>query len=169
MLNPQDALTEGNLAAALLESGRTDEALEHIRKALALDPEFADAHNMLGIILARAGRLDEGVEHLQKAVANTPDSLEYRFNLGRVLAARHSFAEAIPQFEKAVELSGGNESQALEMLAAMYAEVGRFRDAAQTARRALAVAERENDGAHAQVLRARIAAYEAQPGGGGKL
>jgi len=161
-LNPKDALTESNLAAALIQSGRTDEALDHIRKALGLDPEFSDAHNMLGIVLARAGKLDDAVGHLQKAVSNTPDSLEYRFNLGRVLAARHSFAEAIPQFEKAVELSGGNEPQSLEMLAAMYSELGRFPEAAQTARRALAIAEREKDVTHSQVLRTRIASYEAQ-------
>ena len=166
-LNPKDPLTESNLAATLLQSGRTDEAIEHIRKALELDPEFADAHNMLGIVLARAGKLDDAVEHLRKAVSNTPDSLEYRFNLGRVLAARHSFAEAAPELEKAVELSGGNEPQSLEMLAAMYSELGRFAEAAQTARRALAIAERENDVARSQALRTRIAYYEAQRDGAG--
>jgi Flp pilus assembly protein TadD len=100
-------------------------------------------------------------------VSNTPDSLEYRFNLGRVLAARHSFAEAAPELEKAVELSGGNEPQSLEMLAAMYSELDRFAEAAQTARRALAIAERENDVARSQALRTRIAYYEAQRDGAG--
>jgi Flp pilus assembly protein TadD len=164
-LNPKDPATECNLAASLIEAGRTDEAVDHIRKALELDPEFSDAHNMLGIVLARAGKLDDAVGHLQRAVSNTPDSIEYRFNLGRVLAARHSFAEAIPQFEKAVELSGGNEPQSLEMLAAMYGEVGRFSDAAQAARRALTIAVRENDAARSKALRARIAYYEAQSAG----
>jgi Flp pilus assembly protein TadD len=161
-LNPKDPVTESNLAATLLQDGRTDDAVEHIRKALDLDPDFADSHNMLGIVLARAGKLDEAVEHLRKAVANTPDSLEYRFNLGRVLAARHSFAEAVPQLEKAIELSGGNEPQSLEMLAAMYAELGRFAEAAQTARRALAIAEREKDAARSQMLQARISIYESK-------
>jgi Flp pilus assembly protein TadD len=161
-LNPKDVLTAGNLAASLLETGHTDEALEYIRKALDLDPDFADAHNMLGIVRARAGRLDEAVAHLEKAVALTPDSPDYRFNLGRFLAARHSFAEAIPQFEKAVELSGGDEPLSMEMLAAVYAEVGRFAEATQTGRRALAVATTHNDAALAQELRSRIACYESQ-------
>ena len=161
-LDPNNALAEGNLAAALVQAGRTDEAVDHVNKALQLDPELADAHNLLGIIVARAGRLDDAVAHLEKAVAVTPDSLEFRFNLGRVLAARHSFAEAIPQFEKAVELSGGQEPQSLVMLAAMYSEVGRFPDAAQTARRALDLAVRENDDTLAQTLRDRIADYESR-------
>jgi tetratricopeptide (TPR) repeat protein len=161
-LNPTDVLTEGNLATSLLETGQTDEALEHIRKALELDPDFADGHNMLGIILARVGRLDDAVAHLEKAVALTPNSTEYRFNLGRILAARHSFAEAIPQFEKAVALTGGNEPQSLEMLAAMYAEVGHFSEAAQTARRALEIAARQNEVGLSEELRHRIAYYESQ-------
>ncbi len=162
-LNPNDALTEGNLATSLLESGQTDEAIAHIRKALELDPNFADGHNMLGIILARGGRFDDAVAHLDKAVVLVPDSPEYRFNLGRVLAARHSFTEAIPQFEKAVELTGGNEPQSIEMLAAMYAELGHYSEAAQTARRALEIASRQNDAALSEELRNRIAAYESQP------
>jgi tetratricopeptide (TPR) repeat protein len=161
-LNPKDALTEGNLAASLLETGQTDEAVDHIRKALEIDPDFDDAHSMLGIILARAGKLDDAVAQLQKAVSLTPDSIEFRFNLGRVLAARHSFAEAVPQFEKAVELSGGNEPQSLQMLAAMYGELGRFSEAAQTARRALAIATSLNDGALAQELHSKIDYYESQ-------
>ena len=163
-LNPKDVLTEGNLAASLLESGQTDEAIAHIQKALELDPDFADAHNMMGIILGRAGNLDEAVAQLQKAVALVPDFPEYHFNLGRVLAARHSFAEAIPEFEKAVALWGGNEPQSLKILAAVYAEVGRFADAAATARKALAASSTQNDGALSQELRARIAYYESQEG-----
>jgi len=160
-INPKNAIAQSNLAAALIESGRTDDAVEHIRKALEIDPEFSDAHNILGIVLARAGRLDDAVAHLEKAAANTPDSVEYQFNLGRILAARHSFEQAIPHFEKAVELSGGRETQSLELLAAMYSELGRFAEAAQTARRALEVATRENNVQLVQVLRARIAQYES--------
>jgi len=161
--SPANALAEGNLAAALLETGRSEEAVGHIRKALELDPDFADAHNMLGIVLARAGRLDDGVAHLEKAVTLNPDSLEYRFNLGRVLAARHSFAQAIPHLEKAAELSQGQEPQSLELLAAMYSEVGRFKDAARVARQAMELARQANDSQLAATLRARVAYYESQP------
>ena len=161
-IDPKNAVAEGNLAAALIEVGRTDEALSHINKALELDPDFADAHNLLGLVLARAGRLESGVAHLEKAVTLSPDSLEFRFNLGRVLAAQHSFAQAIPQFEKAVELSGGHELHSLDMLAAMYSEVGRFSDAARVARRALDLATQEDENSVAQRLRARIAYYESQ-------
>jgi len=163
-LNANDVVMEGNLAASLLETGQTNEAVDHIRRALELDPDFADGHNMLGIVLARAGKLEESVAHLQQAVSLVPDSPEYHFNLSRFLAAAHRFPEAIPECEKAVELWGGNEPQSLTMLAAMYSEVGRFSEAAQTARRALALASAQNDADLSQQLRARIAYYESQAG-----
>jgi tetratricopeptide (TPR) repeat protein len=162
VIRPANAMAQSNLAAALIEKGQTDAAVEHIRKALEADPEFADAHNMLGIVLARAGKLDEAVTHLEKAVTNTPDSPEYRFNLGRILAAQGRFADAIPHLEQAVKLSGGAEPQSLEMLAAMYAEVGQFAQAAAVARRALDLAVQTNNYDTAQRLRSRIAAYEAR-------
>src|SRR5579872_3408242 len=165
-LDPKDVVTEGNLAASLLEIGQTDEALAHIRRALELDPDFADAHNMLGIVLARIGKLDEGIGHLQQADSLAPESPEYHFNFCRLLAAGHRFPEAIPECEKAVELWGGNETQSLAMLAAMYSEVGRFSDAAQTARRALSLASAQNDVSLSQKLRAKIAYYESQVSAG---
>ncbi|HTQ56685.1 MAG TPA: tetratricopeptide repeat protein [Bryobacteraceae bacterium] len=159
-IRPANAMAQSNLAAALIEKGQTDQAVAHIETALEADPDFADAHNMLGIILGRAGRLDEGIAHLEKAVARTPDSPEYRFNLGRLLAARGRFADAIPHFEQAVKLSGGQEPQSLEMLAAMYAEVGRFAQAAEVARHALEIAERNKNTEMEERLIPRIADYE---------
>jgi tetratricopeptide (TPR) repeat protein len=164
-IKPVDAMAQSNLAAALIEAGRTDEAVEHARKALEADPQVSDAHNILGIVLARAGNLDEGIAHLEEAVKYTPDSVEYRFNLGRLLAARGRFADAVPQFEAAVKASGGKEPQSLDMLAAMYAETGRFSEAAGTARRALEVAIGVDDNGMVQALRARIAQYEARAKG----
>jgi Flp pilus assembly protein TadD len=167
-LNPKDVVTEGNLAASLLEIGQTDDAIDHIHKALELDPDFADGHNMLGIVLARAGKLDESVAELRQAVALLPDSPEYHFNLSRFLAAQHRFVEAIPECEKAVELWGGNEPQSLTMLAAMYSDVGRFADAAEAAKHALALPSAQNDVNFSEKLRARIAYYESQVGEGRK-
>lgn len=165
-LDPKAVVTEGNLAASLLEIGQRDEAVDHIQRALELDPDFADAHNMLSIVLARAGKLDESVAQLRQAVSLAPDSPEYPFNLCRFLAAEHHCPETIPECEKPVELWGGNEPQSLSMRAAMFSEVGRFSDAGQTARRALALASAQDDVALSQRLRDRIAYYESQVSAG---
>jgi Flp pilus assembly protein TadD len=66
--------------------------------------------------------------------------------------------EAVELAERAVKLSGAREPAVLDTLAAAYAEVRRFPEAAQTARRALALAPQPLT----EGLKARIALYEAR-------
>ncbi len=161
-LDASNAKAHSNLGGALAEKGRLAEAILHYEEALRINPDYAEAHNNLGIALARSGRLDEAVQELEKAVAGSPGSFDFEYNLGRVLAARHSFLAAVPHFEKAAELSGGREPAVLDMLAAMYAEVGRYPDAVQAARRALALAASQHNQRLAEGVRARLAMYESK-------
>ncbi len=163
-INSENAKAESNLASALMEKGRLDDAIDHCRRAIGIDAESAEALNTLGWALARKGLLDDSVAQLQKAVSLKPDSVEYQYNLGRVLAAKRSFPEAIPHFEQAVRLSNAEEPFSLDMLAAMYSEVGRFADAVQVAQRALQMALRTNNNGLAQDLRNKIARYQAASG-----
>jgi tetratricopeptide (TPR) repeat protein len=157
-----NARAHANLGALLLEKGRGDEAIENCRKAVDLDPDYAEGHNVLGAALAKADRLDEAIPHLEKAVGLMPDSFEYRFNLGRFLAARQRFAEAVPNFEVAVVITRGKELLSLNMLSAVYAEVGKFREAAAAARKALELAVQQNNQELSADLRTRLATYEAK-------
>ena len=97
--------------------------------------------------------------HLETAVQANPSSFENQFNLGRVLAAQGRFAQAIPHFEQAAVLSGGREALILSLLAGAYGEVGRFPEAAQTARRALDVTP-AGDTRSVETLKLRISQYE---------
>lgn len=164
-LNPNNAKAETNLASALMEKGRLDEAIDHARRALAVDEKASDAVNTLGWALARRGRLDEAVTEFEKAVELKPESPEYQYNLGRVLAAKRSFAQAIPHFERAVRLTNGQEPFSLDMLAAMYAEVGRYSDAALFVERAVTLAEQLHNAGLAEQLRGKLARYRASSGG----
>ena len=49
------AITETNLGTALHEASRYDEAVEHYRKATALQPDYAPAYNNLGVTLRAPG------------------------------------------------------------------------------------------------------------------
>jgi Flp pilus assembly protein TadD len=44
---PDSAAAENGLAVALAQAGRRDEALQHVRRALDLDPEYAPARDNL--------------------------------------------------------------------------------------------------------------------------
>ncbi len=161
-LTPDSAKAHGNLAAALLQKRRFEEAIEHSTRAVEIDPDYADAHSNLATALAVTGKLDEAIAHLEKAVVINPTGFEYRYQLGYFLASKGAFEAAIPQLEQAVNLSGAQEPMSLELLGAMYSEVGRFAEAVRAARRALDIATQQNNQVLAAELRARISAYEAK-------
>jgi tetratricopeptide (TPR) repeat protein len=160
-LSPDYVEAYANLGVALARSARPQEAIEPLERALAAKPDDAEVHSNLGLSLAMVGRIDEGIPHLEKALAMQPD-FEGEFNLARVLAARGKFADAIPHFEAAVKLSSGRDATSLDFLGGAYAEVGRVKDALQTAQKALAVAEGNHDAAMAAALKTRIGYYEGK-------
>jgi len=161
-LSPQHAEAYNNLGNALARGSRLDEAIANYRKVLELEPEDAKAHTNLGAILAQQGRIDQALPHLQKAIEYSPEFVDAYNNLGLVLAAAGRPQEAIPHLERAVKLSGGREPLILDLLSGVYAEVDRFPEALQTARRALAVATQQNNDRLAEALKAKIASYESR-------
>ena len=44
------------------QEGRNDVAVDRITRALAIEPDYTDAHNNLGLTLLRTNRLDEALE-----------------------------------------------------------------------------------------------------------
>jgi Flp pilus assembly protein TadD len=151
---------EADLGTVLSEKGLTAEALTHLEKAVAMNPESADAHNKLAAVLVKASRIAEATTHLEKAVALAPDSVEYRFSLAFVLGLADRFADAIPHLQKAVELSGGQDWQCFDMLGAFYSKMGRAEDAIQAARRALDLAVAGQDQELVRTLRGKLASYQ---------
>jgi Flp pilus assembly protein TadD len=61
--------------------GQPDEAMSAYRRALELDPDDAEAHNVMGVALVRSGLKAQALEHFERAVRLAPENPEYRDNL----------------------------------------------------------------------------------------
>ena len=160
-LNPQDAASQYNLGLALLRKSSFDEAIPRFQRALALDPRNAQTHNDLAVALAQKRRFEEAVAHFREAIGIDPKFAQAQSNLAWLLATSpeatvRNGAEALKLAAKAVDLSHGKDPSMLDALAAAYAETGRFREAVETARRALDLAPQPL----VPALKARIAMYE---------
>jgi tetratricopeptide (TPR) repeat protein len=153
----------GNL---LLRLGRRNEAAAHYRSVVKLSPGNPLAWNNLGVALAGGGRFDEALAAFQQALQRQPDCVEAQKNLAWLratcpLASLRNGGEAMEHARRADQLCGGKRADVLDVLAAAYAEAGRFPEALGTARKALDLAARQKAASMADVLRTRIALYEA--------
>ena len=70
------------------EMGRMDEALSSFGKALALNPDHAEAHNNVGNVYEATGRTDDAISAYRRALSSDPTLANAHYNLGRMLAAR---------------------------------------------------------------------------------
>jgi protein O-mannosyl-transferase len=156
-----------NLASALLRKGRIDEAIIHYEKALELLPENADAHANLGSAFLAKGQAQDAIAEYRKALQISPGNVAALSNLAWLLATAadpslRNGSEAVLLAERADSEGPRSENHptVLRILAAAYAEAGRFADAKKTARQALQEAEIQGYSTLSNALRDEIALYE---------
>ncbi len=75
-----------------------------IRKSLAIEPNYIDAHNNLGIIYSRQGRLNEAIGQYLEAIRLGPGNVEAYNNMGVAYARQGRIKEAVRCFSKALEI-----------------------------------------------------------------
>jgi tetratricopeptide (TPR) repeat protein len=127
----------------LLALGRLDEARRALQRALCLDRDSAEAHNVLGNVLLRLGERDASLACYRRALALRPHYVEARNNLGSALRALGRLDEAESQLRRALELRPGYAA-GLANLGLVLQEQGRYREALDAYDRAVA-----SDPAHA--------------------
>lgn len=102
--NPACWMAHHNLALALANDGRVEEALPHLETVLKLHPNYALAENNLGDDLSRLGRQQEAIPHLEKAIQLQPNYAVAHNNLGSTLMTMGQAAASVPHYEKALKI-----------------------------------------------------------------
>lgn len=125
---PSGARKEFAKASKAANEGKAEEAMTHLRNAIALYPEFVMAHNDLGAQLLGLGKLDEAARELRKAIALDDKAFNPRLNLGIVLVQQHKFAEATNILGGALALEPGSPAARLYSGLALMA-LGNFETA----------------------------------------
>jgi len=101
---PAKARKEFLHASALAKEGKASEAIEHLRKAIDIYPNFMMAHNDLGALLMDQGRLDEAVAEFARALQLDSKAFNPNLNLGIARVRQQRFAEALTLLRQAVSL-----------------------------------------------------------------
>ena len=165
-ISPDFADLHNNYATALVASNRLDEAISHYHEALRLKPDFAMAYYNIGLVLAKRGKYGEAIAQLRKALEFKANYPEAEINLALLLAtspqdSARNGEEALAVAQRADRLTGGNQPEVLNTLAAAYAETGRFPDAIATASKALDLAKKQKKKELTETLPGEIALYKA--------
>ncbi|MEE8461435.1 MAG: tetratricopeptide repeat protein [Acidobacteriota bacterium] len=71
--DPKDAAVNYyNMGVTFINSGKSEEAIEALTKALEADPGYEEAHYQLGISMLGTGQMEESADHLKKYLELAP-------------------------------------------------------------------------------------------------
>jgi tetratricopeptide (TPR) repeat protein len=116
-------------------------AIEIEERALAIDPDLADAHMWLGSALLGLGRVDDAIRSIKEAIRREPTNGQAHQGLARAYwVGKGDFASAIPEFERAIELNPEAGYSYLQ-LGLLLAWEGRYEEAEAVGRRAVELQE----------------------------
>ena len=92
------------LGGLLVRTGQREKARDAYERALALQPDLAEASNDLGTLLAEAGELPAAIGRFRAALAATPEYPDALNNLGYALLLTGHDDEARQLYERALKL-----------------------------------------------------------------
>jgi tetratricopeptide (TPR) repeat protein len=137
---PSNERAQNNLGNMLaLIPGRLDEAVDHFREALRLEPGYADAHYNLGVSLYKIpGRANDAISEYEAALRLEPGRVEAHNNLGNALMSQGRTREAMVEFQEALRLDPAhaeahyNMGNALSSLGRQQEAIAQYREALRT-------------------------------------
>ncbi len=100
---PQHMEARNNLAKALIEQNRVQEALVHLNYILDRNPT-SEVYINTGSALARLNRIDDAITCYKKALDMDPASPEAYNNLGVMMLHKQNYAAAVNYFKSAIKV-----------------------------------------------------------------
>jgi tetratricopeptide (TPR) repeat protein len=107
---PEQARGLYNDAQESERAGDTKKAIEQLKSAISLYPEFGLALNELGVLYLKLGQPDKAIDPLKTAVSLTPDSFNPRLNHGIALWGAKRLRDAEAELRQALKR---NDSSAI--------------------------------------------------------
>ena len=146
-LRPDFIEARSNLGVALLQEGRSQESEEQFRRILQVRPDQDKAWENLGAVFIRQGRFLEALELFRRWGTLVPDRPGAILSQAWLLATCpdadvRDGKKALKLAKQICRASGYRRPGALGVLAAAYAEEGRYEEAVRYAQRALWLATR---------------------------
>jgi Flp pilus assembly protein TadD len=106
---PSSVQVSRQVATDAIQNGDYVEAIHELKKAISLEPDYADLHNLLGIAYGNEGMVDDAIEEFETALKINPYFLKARLNLSLSLFEKGSYEDANLHLEKVLEIKPDDE------------------------------------------------------------
>lgn len=123
--NPQDAVAHAKLGSALFALGQADEAVQHLRRAVELDPANPLPRSQLGAIHLRQKQWPQAQAQFEAVLRANPRDFEAHGSLGLICMQQRRYAEAEAHFEKTLEINPEDPVAQANLKALRQARTGR--------------------------------------------
>lgn len=91
------------LAVGYFQDGKLEVALDEVKQAIAIQPDFADAYGVRALIYTQLGQTALADENFQRALKLAPRNPELANNYGSFLCQQGKGAQGIALFESALK------------------------------------------------------------------
>ena len=135
---PNEPLLFNINGACYSEIGPIESAIDSFEKAIALKPNYLEAHYNLGAAYQRIHQLDNAIECYEKAITLKHAYPEAHNNLGIIMLERNQLDIAVKSFEWAVAYSP-NYAEAYNNLGAVFQELNQFDKAIEQYKKAIII------------------------------
>jgi tetratricopeptide (TPR) repeat protein len=105
---PQGARREFTMAQDRLSRQDVEGAIQHLKKAVEMAPQFVAAWNNLGTIAYQSDQFDQAEEYFREALKQDPDAYYPLVNLGGTLLSLERYEESLPINARAVKEKPGD-------------------------------------------------------------
>jgi len=126
------------MGIALQEQGKLEDAAEAYTKAMAIKPDFAEAHHNLGNALKDQGKLEGAIEAYNKALSLKPNYAEAYNNIGIALQDQGKLEDAIEAYNKALSIQP-NYADVYNNMGITLQDQGKLEDAIKAYNKALSL------------------------------
>jgi Tfp pilus assembly protein PilF len=103
-IDPNNAGAHANLAQALQDAGRFEDAIKEHRTALAINATYLGVHRRLAAALMRVGRRPEAIEAYLKDAKENPADADSRYYLAIACEQENDAARAAHWYQEAIRL-----------------------------------------------------------------
>lgn len=147
-LSPDSEVILGNIAKAYYDSRKLNKAIEYCYKALELEPDYLLVRTSLADTLIKTNQLDLAMKQYYEVLRQSPDNPEALNALAWLKATSKNIAIFAPAESLRLALINAENSkfmapQILDTLAAAYAANSQFKEAVETAQKAMQLAREQ--------------------------